>query len=85
MRDAVNIAKNGRLWEERPTLIMELLEMVDFVLVLVVAMMSGSSLPFGTWISIAFIVIVVIAEEHPTGEHLTDPSKPYGRSQCESN
>ena len=39
----------------------------------------------GTWISIAFIVIVVCAEEHPTEEHLTNPGKPYGRSQCESN
>ena len=41
---------------------MKLLEMMDFVLVLVIAVMSGSSLPFGTWISIAFIVIVVRAE-----------------------
>ena len=41
---------------------MELLEMMDFVLVLVVTMMPGSSLPFGTWVSIAFVVIVARAE-----------------------
>ena len=44
--------------------------MMDFVLVLVVAMMPGSSLPIGTWISIAFIVIVVRAGAilaNPTG------------------
>lgn len=48
MVDFVNMPQHKRVRKERPTLVMKLLEMMDFVLILVIAMMSRSSLTFQT-------------------------------------
>ena len=49
--------------KEQPTLIVELFEMMDFVLVLVIAVMSWSGLGFQTRISMAFIIFAEMVEE----------------------
>lgn len=49
--------------KEQPTLIVELFEMMDFVLVLVVAVVSWSGLEFQTRISMAFIIFAEMVEE----------------------
>lgn len=44
---------------------MKFLEVMDFVLIFVIAMMPRSGLMFATWISIAFIIwFVAVAEEY---------------------
>ncbi len=62
MAGPVSIIQRRR--KERPTLIMKFLEMMNFVLILVIAMMSRSSLEFETKISIAFkIIFAAMAKE----------------------
>lgn len=57
----LSVYRSIELKQERPTFVMKLLEMVNFVLILVIAMVSWPSLPFQVIVSIAFISFVLVA------------------------
>ena len=51
--------------KERPTFIMKLLKMVNFVFIFIIAMVSWASLPFEEIVSILFITFVAMAAKYP--------------------
>ena len=72
----LSVYRSIELKQERPTFVMKLFEMVNFVLILVIAMVSWPSLPFQVIVSMAFISFVLVAS---AAEYLAKRTKHHFR------
>lgn len=60
-RSILSVYRNIDSKKERPTFIMKLFEMMDFVLIFVIAVVSWPSLPFHEIVSVGFVTVIAMA------------------------